>query len=188
MTMKKIFLGIALCGVVGLTGTACGNKNSQTHDRSEEDTELTIPQQQLVLPETIEEDAALAATLDQLTADNDSVDRGNKIYVTPTGLKFRIVKEGTGRIPTPYNTVEVNYEGKTLEGKTFDSSYARGQSISFPLTRVIEGWTEGLQYMREGAVYEFYIPSNLAYKERGAGPDIGPNADLLFKVELIKVK
>ena len=111
------------------------------------------------------------------------------IVTTASGLQYEVLTKGTGtKSPSATDVVEVNYEGKLLDGKIFDSSYQRGESISFPLNRVIAGWTEGVQLMTEGAKYRFYIPSNLAYGERGAGRDIGANATLIFDVELIKIK
>lgn len=109
------------------------------------------------------------------------------ILTTPTGLKYRVIKEGKGAKPAATDEVEVNYEGRLPNGEVFDSSYQRGETATFPLNQVIKGWTEGLQLMGEGAVYEFYIPSELAYGTRGAGDKIGPDQPLLFKVELIKV-
>lgn len=111
------------------------------------------------------------------------------IVTTASGLQYEILTQGKGaKHPSASDLVEVNYEGKLLDGKVFDSSYQRGESISFPLNRVIAGWTEGVQLMTEGAKYRFYIPSDLAYGTRGAGRDIGANATLIFDVELIKIK
>lgn len=111
------------------------------------------------------------------------------IVTTASGLQYEVLTKGTGaKNPSATDTVEVNYEGKLLDGKIFDSSYQRGESISFPLNRVIAGWTEGVQLMTEGAKYRFYIPSELAYGTHGAGRDIGANATLIFDVELIKIK
>lgn len=111
------------------------------------------------------------------------------IVTTASGLQYEVLTKGTGtKHPSASDLVEVNYEGKLLDGKIFDSSYQRGESISFPLNRVIAGWTEGVQLMTEGAKYRFYIPSDLAYGARGAGRDIGANATLIFDVELIKIK
>ncbi len=110
------------------------------------------------------------------------------VKTTASGLQYKVLKEGTGKQPKPTDTVEVNYEGKLIDGTVFDSSYKRGQSITFPLNQVIPGWTEGVALMKEGAKYEFYIPSNLAYGNNGAGSDIGPDETLIFVVELIKVK
>lgn len=118
-------------------------------------------------------------------------ENGKKANITTTasGLQYEVLTKGTGaKSPSATDTVEVNYEGKLLDGKVFDSSYERGASISFPLNRVIKGWTEGVQLMTEGAKYRFYIPSDLAYGERGAGRDIPANAALIFDVELLKIK
>ncbi|TNE73557.1 FKBP-type peptidyl-prolyl cis-trans isomerase [bacterium] len=106
---------------------------------------------------------------------------------TPSGLQYKIVKAGGKVHPKATDRVEVNYEGKVLSGTIFDSSYKRGESITFGLNQVIKGWTEGLQLIGEGGEIMLYIPSDLAYGPRSAGPDIGPNSTLIFKVELIKI-
>ena len=105
---------------------------------------------------------------------------------TSSGLQYKVLKEGSGKSPSATDTVEVHYRGTLIDGTEFDSSYKRNQSISFPLNGVIKGWTEGLQLMKEGAEYEFYIPSELGYGPAGT-PSIPPNSVLIFKVELIKV-
>lgn len=110
------------------------------------------------------------------------------VIVTSSDLQYEVLTEGKGKSPSATDTVEVHYKGTLLDGTEFDSSYKRGQSISFPLDGVIPGWTEGLQLMKEGAKYRFYIPSKLAYGSRGAGAVIGPDETLIFDVELIKVK
>lgn len=109
------------------------------------------------------------------------------VKTTASGLQYLVFNEGTGAAPKATDNVTVHYKGTTIDGKEFDSSYGRGEPATFPLNRVIAGWTEGLQLMKEGAKYRFFIPSNLAYGERGAGRDIGPNSALIFDVELIKV-
>ena len=109
------------------------------------------------------------------------------ITTTPSGLQYEILTEGKGASPSATDKVTVHYQGTTIDGKEFDSSYKRGESITFPLNGVIAGWTEGLQLMQEGAKYRLYIPSELAYGANGAGADIGPNSTLIFDVELIKV-
>jgi FKBP-type peptidyl-prolyl cis-trans isomerase len=109
------------------------------------------------------------------------------VQVTPSGLQYKVLREGKGRQPGANDTVEVHYKGALISGKVFDSSYARGQSISFPLNTVIPGWTEGLQLMNEGAKYELVIPAKLGYGAKGAGNVIPPNATLVFEVELLKV-
>ncbi len=110
------------------------------------------------------------------------------IVTTASGLQYEVLTKGTGtKNPAASDTVTVHYAGTTLDGKEFDSSYKRGEPTSFPLNRVIPGWTEGVQLMTEGAKYRFYIPSDLAYGTRGAGRDIQPNATLIFDVELLKI-
>lgn len=111
------------------------------------------------------------------------------VKTTPSGLQYKIVKDGTGKTPKATDTVTVNYRGKLIDGTEFDSSYKRGQPATFPVNGVIKGWTEALQMMKEGAQWELFIPSDLAYGERGApGGSIGPNSVLIFDVELISIK
>jgi len=108
------------------------------------------------------------------------------VQVTESGLQYKIVKEG-GVKPSATDTVEVNYEGKNLDGEVFDSSYERGETATFPLDRVIPGWTEGMQLVGEGGEIMLWIPASLAYGERAVNEKIGPNSTLIFKVELVKV-
>lgn len=109
------------------------------------------------------------------------------VVTTPSGLQYEIVKEGNGRQPKASDIVQCHYEGTLIDGTVFDSSYRRGMPAEFGLRQVIAGWTEGVQLMKEGSIFKFYIPYNLAYGERGAGADIPPYAALIFTVELIKV-
>ena len=117
-------------------------------------------------------------------------ENGKKEGVTTTqsGLQYKVITEGTGKKPSATDTVETHYEGKTLDGNIFDSSYRRGQTATFPLNGVIKGWTEALQLMAEGSKYELYIPSELAYGATGSGGTIEPYSTLIFTVELIAVK
>lgn len=110
------------------------------------------------------------------------------IVTLPSGLQYQVLQEGNGKSPKATNQVKCHYEGTLINGKVFDSSYRRGEPATFPLNGVIAGWTEGLQLMKEGAKYRFFIPFNLAYGTRGAGQDIPPYATLIFDVELIEVK
>jgi len=109
------------------------------------------------------------------------------VKVLPSGLQYKVITEGTGKTPKATDTVTVNYKGTLIDGTEFDSSYKRGQPASFPVNGVIAGWTEALQLMKEGSKWQLFIPSKLAYGENGAGPLIGPNAVLVFEVELMSV-
>ncbi len=109
------------------------------------------------------------------------------VIVRPSGLQYKVLTEGTGKSPKATDTVLVHYFGTLINGNEFDSSYKRKEPIEFPLNGVIAGWTEGLQLMKEGAKFRFFIPSKLAYGTQGAGYDIGPNQALIFEVELLKV-
>lgn len=112
----------------------------------------------------------------------------DEVKVTDSGLQYEVLKPGNGKKPSATQTVKVHYHGTLIDGTVFDSSVERGETIEFPLNRVISGWTEGLQLMQEGAKYRFFIPYNLAYGERGSGPKIPPYAALIFDVELFEVK
>lgn len=110
------------------------------------------------------------------------------VIALPSGLQYEVITQGTGKKPTKNDIVTVDYEGKLINGKVFDSSYERGQPASFPVGGVIPGWTEALQMMPEGSTWMLYIPPTLAYGEAGAGGIIGPNETLIFKVHLISIK
>lgn len=162
--MKKIYL----CAIAVLAMVSCtGNKSTENTD--------TVPQE--VAEETVVEEAEQVVFVDTVG-----------YTTTASGLKYKIKKDAKGAKPSATDEVTVHYTGKLLDGTVFDSSVERGEPTSFPLNRVIAGWTEGVQLMSEGAVYEFIIPSNLAYGEQGTpGGPIGPNATLYFEVELIKI-
>ncbi len=110
------------------------------------------------------------------------------VTTTASGLQYEVLKMGDGAKPVATDKVKVHYRGTTLDGTEFDSSYKRGQPISFPLNGVIKGWTEGVQLMPVGSKFKFYIPSNLAYGENGAGATIAPNSTLIFEVELLGIE
>lgn len=111
-----------------------------------------------------------------------------EVTVTDSGLQYEVLQEGSGASPSATETVEVHYHGTLIDGTVFDSSVERGQTIEFPLNRVIPGWTEGVQLMKEGAKYRFFIPYDLAYGAQGSPPKIPPYSALIFDVELFKVK
>lgn len=106
----------------------------------------------------------------------------------PSGLQYKILKKGTGKKPTATSKVETHYRGTLLNGKEFDSSYKRKQSVTFPVNGVIKGWTEALQLMPVGSKWQLFIPSDLAYGDRGAGRMIPPGSTLIFEVELLAIK
>jgi FKBP-type peptidyl-prolyl cis-trans isomerase FklB len=110
------------------------------------------------------------------------------VITLESGLQYKILRKGTGTSPKATDTVKCHYKGTTIDGEEFDSSYKRGEPATFALNRVIKGWTEGLQLMKEGGKWEFFIPPELAYGERGSGPDIGPNEVLIFEVELLGIE
>lgn len=110
------------------------------------------------------------------------------VVTLPSGLQYKQIEEGEGAQPDAADTVTVHYRGTLVDGTVFDSSYERGEPVSFPLQNVIPGWTEGLQHMKEGSKYELYIPPELAYGPGGSGPVIGPNETLIFEVELLEVQ
>lgn len=110
------------------------------------------------------------------------------VKVTPSGLQYEVLDATLGQKPKANNTVRVHYEGTLPDGTVFDSSYKRGEPISFPLNGVIAGWTEGLQLMSVGSKYKLFIPYNLGYGERGAGASIPPYAALIFTVELLGIE
>ena len=185
---KKAMTAAAVVALVAPAFASCNNADKKASDSAAmEDIHLTQP----------EEAAAPAKTQMPYSAEffkNEankaaSTSAADSTYVqTASGLKYAVIKEGTGKLPKATDKVTVNYAGQLtdLDATEFDSSYQRGEPTSFPLNGVIAGWTEGLQLMKEGAVYEFYIPADLAYGERGGGP-VPPNAPLIFQVELISV-
>lgn len=169
--MKKSLMLIA-AGLLCAT-TACGSKTGTDSGSMAQQNE----------PKEMKTDAPTTQQAEEAPATIDT----NDFITTPSGLKYKVVREGTGKKPGATDVVTVNYEGRLINGQIFDSSYQRGEPTSFPLNRVIPGWTEGLQLMPEGSEYIFYIPYQLAYGEYGGGP-IPPKADLVFRVELLQVQ
>lgn len=179
--MKKLkFLAIA---AVALGSAAMVVSCSDKNKKAETDSDSAE-----VIQEMVEEVATDSVAARFRNPDYRSDVATDSTYtVTPTGLKYMVIKEGNGVKPGPTDEVTVHYTGRLLDGTVFDSSVQRGEPATFPLNRVIAGWTEGLQYMNEGSTYIFYIPSDLAYGRQGAPGTIPPFADLIFEVELIKV-
>ncbi len=110
------------------------------------------------------------------------------VITLPSGLQYQVIKTGTGKIPKATDTVTTHYRGTLIDGTEFDSSYKRGEPASFQVNGVIKGWTEALQLMKVGSKWQLFIPSNLAYGPQGAGQVIGPNATLIFEIELLSIK
>jgi len=155
-----------------------------------EETQLTIDEAQQFLGEfenKRREELAAAAVEGGKKFLEDNAAR-EEVTVTDSGLQWEVLEPGDGEKPTIDATVSVHYVGTLTNGTEFDSSIARGQPAEFPLKGVIPGWTEGLQLMPIGSKYRFVIPSDLAYGERGAGANIGPNETLVFEVELLEIK
>lgn len=109
------------------------------------------------------------------------------VVTLPDGLQYKVIKEGTGDSPRDSSIVKVNYKGTLIDGREFDSSYKRGEPAQFPLNQVIKGWTIGVQLMKVGAKYQFFIPSDLGYGDNGAGEMIQPGSTLIFEVELMEI-
>jgi len=156
------------------------------------DSMMTEPQMAEVM-QKFQEDQMKKMQAKATSAQKDGIDflAKNKtqpgITTTASGLQYKVITEGKGAIPKASDKVKVHYKGTTVEGKEFDSSYKRGEPVTFQVDQVIKGWGEALQLMKVGGKYQLFIPSELAYGERGAGQDIPPNAVLLFDVELIDI-
>lgn len=160
-------------------------------------TRLTEEESKAVLTEVQnevrkEQQQKMKTAADKNKADGQAFLEANKskegVKTTASGLQYKVITEGTGPKPTPNDTVVCNYRGTLIDGKEFDSSYKRGEAATFPIGGVIKGWTEALQLMPVGSKWQLFIPSDLAYGERGAGAEIGPNSTLIFEVELISIK
>ena len=150
---------------------------------------ITIEEAQKLINEFLQELQTKAEAAARAEGENFMAENGKKqnVQTTPSGLQYVVEKEGTGAQPTAEDEVTVHYTGKLLNGQVFDSSVNRGEPATFPLNRVIPGWTEGVQLMKEGAKYTFFIPSDLAYGAQGVPGAIPPHSTLIFEVELIKV-
>lgn len=135
-------------------------------------------------------DASQREAQDNLEAGNKFLEENKAregVQTTESGLQYEIITEGTGEKPTADDRVRVNYHGTLIDGTVFDSSVDRGEPVVFGVNQVIPGWTEALQLMPVGAKWKIYLPASIAYGERGAGADIGPNVSLIFEVELLEI-
>lgn len=150
---------------------------------------ISVDEAQKLINDYLQELQSKAEAAARAEGESFLAENGKKenVLTTPSGLQYVVEKEGTGAQPTAEDEVTVHYTGKLLDGKVFDSSVNRGEPATFPLNRVIPGWTEGVQLMKEGAKYTFFIPSDLAYGAQGVPGAIPPHSTLIFEVELIKV-
>jgi len=172
--------------VQGLRDSYSGGETQMTPEQALEERQKFIEQRQQQLAQQRDEDARInreeGAAFLAANAEKEGV------QVTESGLQYRVIEAGEGESPDADDRVTVHYRGKLINGVEFDSSYARGEPATFGLNQVIPGWTEGLQLMQEGAKYELFIPSDLAYGEQGRPGPIGPNSTLIFEVELMDVE
>ena len=170
----------------GLKTVLAGGKTLMT------DAEAKAAISQLQLARVAKQTAALQASGAKNKTEGDAFLAANKakegVVTLPSGVQYKVITNGTGPKPTLEQTVVCQYRGTLIDGKEFDSSYKRGQPATFPVNKVIKGWTEALQLMPVGSKWQVFVSSDLAYGTRGAGADIGPNATLIFEIELVAIK
>lgn len=172
--------------VAGLDEALAGKEpRLSDEEREKVKSEVTRKLQQKQVEERTAKAAAAKTAGETFLAENG---KREGVKTTASGLQYEIVTEGSGATPKATDKVTVHYKGTLIDGTEFDSSYARGQPVTFPLGNVIPGWTEGLQLVKTGGKAKLYIPSSLGYGERGAGAKIGPNETLVFEVELIAIE
>lgn len=161
-----------------------------TPGMSEEEVALAMDalQQEMMAQHMAEREKLAEKNLAEGKAFQEKNAKKKGVKKTASGLQYEVVEQGKGKTPSADSTVTVHYRGTLVDGTEFDSSYGRGEPATFPVSGVIPGWTEALQLMKEGAKFKIVLPSELAYGERGAGQVIGPNATLIFDVELISVQ
>ncbi len=170
----------------GLKDSLAGGKTLLTDDEAK--AALTALQAQARKAQ--EEKAQVAAVANKKEGDAFLAENKTKpgVVTLPSGLQYKVITEGSGPKPTAEDSVTCNYRGTLLNGTEFDSSAKHGQPIEIPVGRVIKGWSEALQLMPVGSKWQLFIPPDLAYGERGAGNDIGPNATIVFEVDLLSIK
>jgi FKBP-type peptidyl-prolyl cis-trans isomerase FklB len=172
--------------IQGLKDALSGRKQLLSDEEARE--VLTAYQKELVAKHT--EEARIAGEKNKKEGEEFLAENKKKpgVVTLPDGLQYKILEEGTGQTPKATDTVVTNYRGTLINGKEFDSSYRRGQPVTFPVNQVIRGWMEALQLMKVGSKWQLFVPSELAYGPNGAGPDIGPNATLILEVQLLEIK
>lgn len=171
--------------IEALRATYNGEETRLTQEEALEEREKFMQERQQQMEAERQEDAAANREAGEaFLAENAERD---DVMTTDSGLQYRVIEEGEGPSPAAEDQVTVHYTGTLIDGTKFDSSHDRGEPATFALNQVIPGWTEGLQLMSEGATYEFFIPSDLAYGEQGRPGPIGPNSTLIFEVELLEV-
>lgn len=172
--------------IEGLRASYLGEETVLTQEEALAEREKFIEQRQQQLAQQRDEEARI--NLEEGTAFLAANAEKDGVEVTESGLQYRVIEEGEGPSPDADDRVTVHYRGKLINGVEFDSSYSRDEPATFGLDQVIPGWTEGLQLMSEGAKYELFVPSDLAYGEQGRPGPIGPNSTLIFEVELLEVE
>ena len=181
-TLKQINLDAFIQGIKeGSTGQKAALTDEEMAKALAQYKQQTEAKQLLEFKKAADENAQLG---EKFLAENA---KKAGVITRPSGLQYSILQQGTGKSPSAKSKVSVNYEGRLLDGTVFDSSFARNEAVEFQVSQVIQGWTEGLQLMKEGAKYRFFIPAKLAYGDMGAGDAIGPDSALIFDVELLKV-
>ena len=193
--MDKLSYALGMVIAENLKGLGANNVDTTDFAKAVADvlagksTELTPIEAQTTVQEFMQKQEAERSKFMRKAGEDFLAENAKKdgVVVLPSGLQYTVLTEGTGAQPKATDQVKCHYEGRLIDETVFDSSYQRGEPAVFPLNGVIAGWTEGVQLMKEGAKYRFFIPYNLAYGERGAGNSIPPYAALVFAVELIKV-
>lgn len=193
--MDKLSYALGMVIAENLKGLGANNVDTTDFAKAVADvlagksTELTPIEAQTTVQEFMQKQEAERSKFMRKAGEDFLAENAKKdgVVVLPSGLQYTVLTEGTGAQPKATDQVKCHYEGRLIDETVFDSSYQRDEPAVFPLNGVIAGWTEGVQLMKEGAKYRFFIPYNLAYGERGAGNSIPPYAALVFDVELIKV-
>lgn len=193
--MDKLSYALGMVIAENLKGLGANNVDTTDFAKAVADvlagknTELTPIEAQTTVQEFMQKQESERSKFMRKAGEDFLAENAKKdgVVVLPSGLQYTVLTEGTGAQPKATDQVKCHYEGRLIDETVFDSSYQRGEPAVFPLNGVIAGWTEGVQLMKEGAKYRFFIPYNLAYGERGAGNSIPPYAALVFDVELIKV-